>query len=374
MDLPDIAPLDTRLSEALQKKIDSKTKPPGSLGSLEQIARRLGLIQNTLSPRVLKPTILVFAADHGVTASGVSPYPAEVTRQMVHNFLSGGAAINVFCKLHGLDWRVIDCGVKGGAFAAHDRLISSRIAEGTRNLLKEPAMTLAETKDCLTRGVQIAQEVSAGGCTTIGFGEMGIGNTTSSACLMAALTGLPPAECTGRGTGLDDAGLKHKTMVVEKALTRITKNPDPLELLMQTGGFEIAHMTGAMIGAAHANCAVVVDGFVSSAAWLCARALRPAIVDYTFFAHCSAEHGHRKLLDSVGAMPLLELSMRLGEGTGAALAIPLLSASCAFLNDMASFESAAVSKQAKVEAASNRLPTSKSGKMPLLPWLGQPND
>lgn len=366
MDLPDIAPLDTRLSEALQKKIDSKTKPLGSLGELEQMARRLGLIQKNLTPQITQPTILVFAADHGVVASGVSPYPPEVTRQMVQNFLSGGAAINSFCKLHGLDLRIIDCGVKGGPFPSHEKLISSRRAEGTRNLLEESAMSTEEAIRCLERGAQIARAMTEGGCNTIGFGEMGIGNTTSSAVIMAALTGLSPEECTGRGTGLDDAGLKLKTLVVEKALKRIGQHPDPLEILAQTGGFEIAHMAGAMIGTAYANGAVVVDGFVSSAAWLLARTLRPAIVDYTFFAHCSAERGHRKLLETVGAIPLLQLSMRLGEGTGAALAIPLLRAACTFLNDMSSFETAGVSKQVKVEAASSRLKSTISGKMPLL--------
>ncbi|MDL5050736.1 nicotinate-nucleotide--dimethylbenzimidazole phosphoribosyltransferase [Oscillatoria amoena NRMC-F 0135] len=264
----------------------------------------------------------------------------------------------------GLDFFVVDCGVKGGPFAPHDKLLSSRMGEGTADFSQEAAMSRDTAIRALESGAQMARQMATGGANTLCFGEMGIGNTTSAAALMAAFTGLAPQDCAGRGTGLDDIGVTRKAAVIARALRKAGPLNDPLDILARFGGFELAHMAGAMIGAAHANCAVIVDGFVSGAAFLAAEKLRPHLRDCTFFAHCSAERGHRKLLDSIGATPLLDLSMRLGEGTGAALAIPLLRAACASLTDMASFESAGVS-QSKVEAASSRLTSTTSGKMPL---------
>ncbi|MDZ4742922.1 MAG: nicotinate-nucleotide--dimethylbenzimidazole phosphoribosyltransferase [Verrucomicrobiota bacterium] len=365
MKLPEIAVPGESIRVSLQQKIDSKTKPPGSLGELEQIALRLGMIQGTLSPQIAQPSILVFAGDHGVSASGVSPYPVEVTRQMVLNFLAGGAAINAFCNLHKLAFSVIDCGVKGGEFPPHPNLISSRMGEGTRNFQNEPAMTYPEAEKAITQGIEIARATAAKGANTIGFGEMGIGNTSSSSAIMATFTGLPPADCVGRGTGLDSAGISRKAGIISLTLERMAATADPVEILAQVGGFEIAHMAGAMIGAASANCAVVVDGFVSTAAYLVAYHLKPEIKNFAFFAHCSDERGHRKMLEFLDVTPLLQLSMRLGEGTGAALAIPLLQAACAFTEKMASFDSAHVSKS-EVETTSCHLTDEENGKMPIL--------
>lgn len=330
----------------LRARIDGKTKPPGSLGRLEALALQIGLVQQSLQPQLRRPAILVFAADHGVTAEGVSPYPQEVTYQMVRNFLAGGAAINVFARQHGIALRVVDAGVVG-EFAGHPGLVDAKIAAGTANFLHGSAMTQDQCGRAIRCGWQLAETEIAAGSNVLGFGEMGIGNSTSAAALMSAITGLPPAECVGRGTGLDDAGLRRKQRVVEQALALHGPAPiGPLRALTALGGFEIAMMTGAMLGAAQQGALLLIDGFIASAALLVAARLQPAILDYCVFTHRSSEVGHARLLAELHAEPLLNLGLRLGEGTGAAVAYPIVQAAVNFLNEMASFESAGVSRNA----------------------------
>ncbi|HEY8118471.1 MAG TPA: nicotinate-nucleotide--dimethylbenzimidazole phosphoribosyltransferase [Methylophilaceae bacterium] len=340
-----IASPDTSLKVALQEKINNKTKPLGALGRLEQIALRIGLIQNTLSPTLSQPVILVFAGDHGIVESGVSPYPQAVTQQMVMNFLAGGAGINVFARQNNIAIRVIDAGVNH-MFAAHHELIDAKVAMGTQNFLKSPAMISAQCEQALTRGARLANSEIKAGSNILGFGEMGIGNTSSAAALMAVLCQLPPAQCVGRGTGLDDAGLRQKVAIISQALQKHNLDgKDPLLALATFGGFEIAMMVGAMLAAAEQKAVLMIDGFIATSALLVASKLQPAVLDYCVFAHCSDEAGHQLLLQQLKAEPLLNLGMRLGEGTGAALAYPLIQAAVNFLNEMASFESANVSRQ-----------------------------
>lgn len=337
-----IAPVaDPALAERLARAIDAKTKPLGALGRIETIARQLGLIQQSLEPVLRRPHLLVFAADHGIAEEGVSAYPRSVTAQMVANFLAGGAAANVFAAQAGLELRIVDAGV-AQAFPPDPRLIDRRIGAGTRNFAREPAMSADQARRALDAGVAIARELARNGCNALALGEMGIANSASAAALTARLTGLPPEACVGRGTGLDDAGLAHKHRVIAAALDLHADACTPLAALAAFGGFEIAMLAGAMLGAARARMIIVIDGFIVGAALLVARALAPAIVDYCVFAHRSAEHGHAALLEHLGVRPLLDLDLRLGEGSAAALAFPLVGAACAFLRDMASFESAGV--------------------------------
>lgn len=374
-----IVPPDRGLQTGLQHKIDTKTKPLGALGQLESLALQLGLIQNTPSPVIRRPTILVFAGDHGIAATGlVNPYPQAVTAQMVLNFVRGGAAINVFCRLHELELRVVDAGVNYdfSAEAAAPLFLSAKIRMSTRNYLDEPAMTEEECALAIERGAGFVKELAEGGCNTVGFGEMGIGNTTSAALIMAALTGIPLQDCIGSGTGASEAQLQTKRQTAASAFTlhqasiqdalhqasaqdalhqASTKDaPHPnsakaaLKALQCFGGYEIAMMTGAMLEAAALGMTIIVDGFITTSALLVARSMYPDVQEYCVFAHQSEEKGHRGLLSFLGASPLLHLGMRLGEGTGAALAVPLLRSAAAFLNEMASFESAGVSQSTAV--------------------------
>jgi len=339
-----IRPVSQALALELQHKIDHKTKPLGALGTLESLALKIGLIQNTLTPRLHQPVMLVFAGDHGITEAGVSPFPQAVTQQMVLNFLNGGAAINVFARQNGIALRVIDAGVNSD-FPAHPALINAKIARGTRNFLHQPAMTLDQCDAAITKGAKLAEQEILGGSNVIGFGEMGIGNTTSAAALMSAVGGFPVDQCVGRGTGLDDAGLARKREVVKRAIALHAISNNPRTALATFGGFEIAMMVGAMLQAAQARAVLLIDGFIVTTAVLVASKLEPAVLDYCVYAHQSAESGHARLLQHFKAEPLLQLNMRLGEGTGSAVAYPLLSAAVNFLNDMASFESAGVSNK-----------------------------
>ena len=345
-----ISSLDRVLESALQKKIDHKTKPLGALGRLETLALQIGLIQNTLTPQLNKPTMLVFAGDHGIAVSGVSPYPQAVTAQMVLNFLNGGAAINVFAMQNNMQLRVVDAGVNN-QFEAHPNLINAKIGidnsqNGTANFLHEPAMTPEQCEQALTQGAALAKQEIDAGCNILGFGEMGIANTSSASCLMSVLCGLPIKDCVGRGTGLDDAGLAKKIEILDQAIGHHTlSGQDAMQALATFGGFEIAMMAGAMLGSAQQKTVLLIDGFIATAALLVASKLQPNILQYCVFAHCSGEAGHKQLLDYLGAIPLLDLGLRLGEGTGAALVLPLLQAAVNFLNDMASFESAGVSEK-----------------------------
>ncbi|MEQ1767434.1 MAG: nicotinate-nucleotide--dimethylbenzimidazole phosphoribosyltransferase [Methylotenera sp.] len=312
---------------------------------LELVALQIGLIQQSLMPQLLNPTMLVFAGDHGVVESGVSPYPQAVTAQMVLNFLQGGAAINVFSTQNNMRLCVIDSGVNYN-FQPNCALIDAKIAAGTRNFTREAAMTLGQCERAILGGAAIVDAEIATGCNVFGFGEMGIGNTSSASCLMSVLCGLPIEQCVGRGTGLDDAGLAHKTNILGQAIAHHgLNNNDAMQVLATFGGFEIAMMVGAMLQAAVKQCTLLIDGFISTAALLIAAKLQPDILHYCVFTHCSDESGHKKMLDYLNVKPLLNIDLRLGEGTGAALAYPLVLAAVNFLNQMASFESASVSQK-----------------------------
>lgn len=334
------------IAPALQQKINTKTKPLGALGLLEDLAMQIGLVQNTLSPTLTQPALLVFAGDHGIVESGVSPYPQAVTMQMVMNFLQGGAAINVFAQQNNLALRVVDAGVNYH-FEAHAHLINAKVAMGTANFLVEPAMTIAQCEQALTCGAALAKREIEAGCNVLGFGEMGIGNTSSAAMLMSVLCHLPLEQCVGRGTGLDDAGLLKKTSILKQALThhQTLGTQNALQVLATFGGFEIAMMVGAMLGAAQQKALLLIDGFIATSALLVAAKMQPHILDYCVFSHCSDEAGHKLMLQHLNARPLLNLGLRLGEGTGAALVYPLVKAAVNFLNEMTSFESAQVSEK-----------------------------
>ena len=336
---------DQALKLQLLHTINNKTKPLGALGQLEAIALQIGLIQQTLTPSLSQATMLVFAGDHGIAESGVSPYPQAVTAQMVLNFLRGGAAINVFTKQNNMQLRVIDSGVNHH-FESNADLIDAKIDMGTRNFLHEPAMTLAQCEQAIEKGAQIADKQVTAGCNVLGFGEMGIANTSSASCLMSVLCDLPIEKCVGRGTGLSDAGLAEKKRILAQAITFHQLNgEDAMRVLTTFGGFEIAMMVGAMLQAAQKQCTLLVDGFITTSALLVAARLQPNILDYCVFTHCSDESGHKAMLDFLHVKPLLNIDLRLGEGTGAALAYPLVLASVNFLKEMASFESAAVSQK-----------------------------
>ena len=328
-----VSSVSSAVNNDLQQKIDTKTKPPGSLGRLETLALQVGRIQNTLTPELRNPTILLFAVDHGITEEGVSPYPQEVTTQMVLNFLNGGAAINVFCNQHNLHLYVVDAGVKVD-LPEHPELIVAKIGRGTKNFAQQPAMSAEECEQALNKGAELSRTLPDTKCNVVGFGEMGIGNTSSAAALMQRYTGLPLEDCVGKGTGLDDSGLARKREILQK---------DQHAVLATYGGFEIAMMVGAMLESAVLGRILLIDGFIASSAFLAASRIVPEIKEYAVFTHQSDEQGHSEMLNYLQAEPLISLGMRLGEGTGAAVAFPLLQSAVAFLNEMASFESAGVS-------------------------------
>ncbi len=334
------------LKERLIHKIDTKTKPIGALGRLEEVALQVGLIQKTLTPDLRKPVICLFAGDHGIAEDGlVNPYPQDVTWQMVYNFLSGGAAINVFAEQNGMEVMVVDAGVKHD-FSPHPRLVRAKIAYGTRNYLNEPAMTEAQVMRALDKGKEIVENLYREGSNVIGFGEMGIGNTSSAALIMSRMLHLPVEECVGSGTGLDKAGVRRKAEILKKVSEKHRVSPDnPVEVLQTFGGFEIAMITGGILKAYERNFVILIDGFIVSAALLIARAVNPRVMQNVIFSHRSGENGHHLMLKHFKVRPLLNLGLRLGEGTGAALAYPLVQASVNFLNRMASFETAGVDKR-----------------------------
>ena len=341
-----IAAPDQGLAAALQHKIDQKTKPRGSLGQLETLARQIGLIQQRLDPHLSLPHLLVFAGDHGAARAGVSAYPQEVTWQMVDNFLAGGAAINVFARHNGLHLTVVDAGVAHD-FGHRPGLIHAKVAPGTANFIEEAAMTVEQCELAIARGAEIVRNLAGNGCNVIGFGEMGIGNTAAASLITHCLTGVPLSDCVGRGTGLDDAGLQKKLALLEQAMRRDRVGGNaPLAVLAEFGGFEIAMMMGAMLAAAQARMLLLIDGFIAGAAALTGAKLFPALREYCVFCHRSAEAGHAAQLQALDANPLLDLGLCLGEGTGAALAFPLARAAAAFMNEMASFESAGVADKA----------------------------
>ncbi len=341
--LPAIEPTaDAGLAARLQHKIDHKTKPLGALGQLENLALQLGLIQGSETVRLTAPQMVVFAADHGVASEGVSAFPQAVTLQMVANMLAGGAAINVLARQHGFALQVVDAGVAGD-LVDHPQLTKRKIAHGTHNLAQGPAMTAHQLNAALQAGSDVL--VSLPG-NVVAFGEMGIANTAPAALLLNRLAGVPIDDATGRGTGLTDTQLAHKQDVLRRAAHLHNHAVQPLDALAAMGGFEIAMMTGAMLQAASQRRVVLVDGFIAGSAALLACAVAPAAKDYMVFCHRSAERGHRLLLAHLKARPLLELDLRLGEGTGALLAWPLVQSAALLLNEMASFESASISGRA----------------------------
>ncbi len=336
MTLPDIHPLDRSAEPALRALIDGKAKPLGALGRIEDLAVRLALIAGRPDPVTERALLLVFAGDHGMTASGVSAYPSEVTTAMVATFLAGRATANAFARAVGAELRVVDAGVAAD-LAAHPALMEAKVRKGTRNAVHEPALTPDEVRQAISRGAAIAADAFAEGIDILITGEMGIGNTAAAALVLHRLGPAPLADCVGAGAGHDAAGLARKLAVLEQAAGR-TGTADPLEVLAQFGGLEIAMMAGAILGAAAARKAVLIDGFICGAAALAAIRLAPEAADYCLFAHRSAERGHGLMLEALGAEPLLDLSLRLGEGTGALLALPLVRAAGALLSQVASLD------------------------------------
>ncbi|RCU49386.1 nicotinate-nucleotide--dimethylbenzimidazole phosphoribosyltransferase [Corallincola holothuriorum] len=330
-------------TQLIRTTIDNKTKPLGALGALETLALQIAQIQDSATPALTKPVFWVFAGDHGITDEGVSAYPKEVTSQMVMNFVNGGAAINVFCRQHDIQLYVVDAGISS-TIEYSDKLLNCSLGKGTKNFLLQNAMTSEQVQFAFSHAKELIAGAERTGTNIVGFGEMGIGNTTSAAALMALVTGIQADLCVGRGTGVDDAGVSLKAAVVSKLLARVNGRLDPVSALAAAGGFEIAMMTGAMLAAAESKMVVLVDGFIASVAALLAYKIAPAARDYFVFCHASDERGHQRLLAEMNARPLLDLGMRLGEGTGAALAYPLCQSAVAFLNEMASFGDAGVSQ------------------------------
>lgn len=329
------------LEQALRQRIDNKTKPLGALGRLEALALRLGLILGSETPQLKDPQLVVFAADHGLAARGVSAYPSDVTWQMVENFLAGGAAVSVLARQHGLSLTVVDAGVRH-EFAPRPGLLLRKIGPGTADALSGPAMSEAECAAAIETGQGVLRGLPG---NALLLGEMGIGNSSSAALLLSRLADLPIERCTGRGTGLGDAALVRKMDVLRAVLALHEQATQPLHALAAFGGFEIAMMVGAVLQAAAERRIIVADGFIASSAVLVANALQPAVLQRCVFAHLSGESGHTLMLEHLKAEPLLALGLRLGEGSGAALAWPLLESACLILAEMASFDSAGVSRR-----------------------------
>ncbi|MDH4127505.1 MAG: nicotinate-nucleotide--dimethylbenzimidazole phosphoribosyltransferase [Spirochaetota bacterium] len=343
-----IEKLSEEIKPLVNRKIDSKTKPIGSLGLLENIATRIALIQNSTDINLKNPHIVIFAADHGITAEGVSKYPQEVTYQMVYNFLSGGAAINVFAKQHNINLKVVDAGVNHNFSdnqTSNDRFINAKIQTCTKNFLYEKAMTETDCLKAIDTGAKIVESIKNSGCNIIGFGEMGIGNTSSAAILMSLLCYIPIEQCVGRGTGLNDAELKKKVNILTSAiLNHKDIEHSSLSILSTFGGFEIAMMVGSILKAAELKMIILIDGFITSSALLTAFKINENVLDYSLFSHQSNESGHKLMLDYLKVKPILNFNMRLGEGTGCAIVYPIIQSAVNFFNEMASFESASVSQ------------------------------
>ena len=338
-----IESLDAAAMAAARGRHATLTKPPGSLGRLEELAVRLAGMTGQVIPRLTDKAVITMAADHGVASEGVSAYPAEVTPQMVLNFLNGGAAINVLARQAGVRVVIVDLGV-AVPLPAHPALIARRIADATGNIARGPAMTADQARRTIETGIAVLEDQLAARLDVVGTGDMGIGNTTPSSAIVAAFTGAQPADVTGLGTGISAAQLKHKVGIVERALRVNRPDPrDPLDVLTKVGGFEIGGLAGVILAAAAHRRPVVIDGFISGAAALVATELCPAARDYLIAAHTSVEVGHRVMLERMELTPLLNLNLRLGEGTGAALAMPLLEAAVRLLDEMATFDEAGVS-------------------------------
>lgn len=344
-----VKPLDGVIDAEAQAKMDDKAKPLGSLGMLESLGVCMSRIQGTLTPQITRSAMLVFAGDHGVIEEGVSAYPGEVTGQMVDNYLNGGAAINVICRRYGIEMKIVDMGVRKD-FRPHPDLIRAKVAPGTRNMAIQAAMTRSQAIQGLENGMNAflslcEKDPDNTPPQILGLGEMGIGNTTSASAIISAVTGITPAQATGRGTGVDDKGLSHKTEVIERILAFHRLDPeDGLGILTAIGGFELAGIAGATLAAASKRCAVVLDGVISTAAGLLAFLINPDIRDYLIAGHKSVEKAQSAALDFMDLTPVVDLSLRLGEGTGAALAIDLAETACRLMSEMASFDEAKISR------------------------------
>jgi len=343
--LKQIQPLDRFSEPAARRRLDSLTKPLGSLGRLEELALRISIIQGQVPPRLGRKLLLVFAADHGISEEGVSAYPRDVTAQMTCNFLSGGAAINVLARHYGVDTEVVDVGVDY-EFVAAGGLRNCKIRRGTANFAREPAMTRAEAVRSVELGIQLVREAAKENLFLVGGGDMGIGNTSSAAAILCALTGAAPADAVGRGTGIDDAALARKIAAIERGLDLNQPDVnDPIDVLAKVGGLEIGAITGVILGAAACRIPMVLDGFISGAAALLAQRFNPLVQDVFFASHLSAERGHRLMLNELNLAPVLDLQMRLGEGTGTCLLMGLIEAAVKIIGEMATFDSASVQKK-----------------------------
>jgi len=337
--------LDQTYIDKAQERLDSLTKPQGSLGRLEELAKQIVAIREELRPQLDKKVIFTFAGDHGVTDEGVSAFPKEVTPQMVFNFLNGGAAINVLARQAGAEVAVVDIGVDFD-FKGVPGLLHRKVVQGTRNMAKGPAMTREEAERCLIMGIDLAEEYAGNGYNLFGTGEMGIGNTTPSSAIIAVISGRPVSEVTGRGTGINDGTFEHKVKVIEKAIEiNRPDRKDPIDVLAKVGGAEIAGIAGLCLGAAANRIPVLIDGFISTAGALIAYEIEPKVKDYMISAHRSVEAGHRFMLDHIGLKPLVDLDFRLGEGTGAAVGMNIVESAIRIYNEMATFAEASVSEE-----------------------------
>jgi nicotinate-nucleotide--dimethylbenzimidazole phosphoribosyltransferase len=341
-----IQPLDRKAMTSALARQDMLTKPQGSLGRLEKLSTQIAGITGQARPKIQYKVVTVMVGDHGVVEEGISAFPQEVTSQMVLNFLSGGAAINVLAKHVGARVVIVDMGV-ASKMDPHPQLINRKVALGTMNMVKGPAMTRAQAEESILSGVEVIEEEIGNGLDILATGDMGIGNTTPSAAIACVATGMSPSAIVGRGTGVDDEGLHRKILTVERAL-QINKpdQQDGLDILSKVGGFEIGGLAGAILGAAANHRPVVIDGFISTAAAIIAATIAPQVKEYLIAAHCSQELGHRLMMEWLGVTPLLDMNMRLGEGTGAALAVSVVEASCKILDEMATFGEAGVSEKA----------------------------
>ncbi|WP_321308271.1 nicotinate-nucleotide--dimethylbenzimidazole phosphoribosyltransferase [Marinifilum fragile] len=335
--------LSDNLNKELQEKIDTKTKPIGSLGMLEKIAFQLGKIQNSLNPEINNPNVVVFAGDHGIADDGVSFYPKSVSYQMLYNYMEGGAASTVFAKQHGIKFNVVDAGVDHD-FDPSLPIINRKLAYGTKNYRLEPAMTKEQCLEGIKRGAKVIEEIRQKGCNFIIFGEKGIGNTSSASLILSLLGDISLEECVGRGTGLDKEGVKSKFDLLNEGLLKYNKSNDPIDVLTHFGGFEIVMIVGAMLKAAELKMTLLIDGFIITSALLAAFKINPKVKDYCLFAHKSNEQAHIKMLNIIGGEPILDIGMRLGEATGAMVCYPLIKSATQFMNEMASFQDAGVSE------------------------------
>lgn len=347
--LQKILPVNGEVMEKTQERLDDLTKPPGSLGVMEWIAKKIAGITNEVKPGIPQKTCILIAGDHGVVAEGVSAYPSEVTPQMVMNFISGGAAMNVLSRHAGAELIIVDMGVAGD-LPDMPLLIKKKVAYGTENMCRGPAMTREQALKAIENGIEVAEEVIQRGTGIIGIGEMGIGNTTPSTAIISMYSGKPVEEVVGRGTGVDDERLKIKINAIKRAVElNKPETADPIDVLSKVGGYEIAGLTGVILACAVHRVPVVIDGFISGAAAVIAGALNAEVKDYLIASHLSEEPGHRAMLDYLGLNPMLYMNMRLGEGTGAALAMNIIDASLKILNEMATFSEAGVSEKIEDE-------------------------